>query len=65
MKDVQLDLGGETYNAWGLKNSIGAEQSYYVMVTGEPEALVFGPLSSGETIDDEDTEVELFTLRLK
>lgn len=58
MKDMKVELGGKPYTAWAVRNVFDRDDSFFIRILGEPEAVVFGPLG--------DTDApELFTLRLR
>ncbi len=47
-KGMTLAIGGREFTAWGVKNVIDAESSYYVKIKGAPGALLFGEFPEGE-----------------
>lgn len=59
ISDIKLILGGDPYKACALKNTIGQDDAYYVLVQGDPAGVVFGPFE-----DSEDAAPELFSLKL-
>jgi hypothetical protein len=48
VKGMTLSVGDREYVAWGLKNAIDADSSYYVKIKGTPGALLFGEFPEGE-----------------
>lgn len=52
VRGMKLALGGTEYEAWGVQNELTMAESYYVRLSGTPEALVFGPFP-----DDDDVSV--------
>lgn len=57
MKGLKLNLGGDEYTGWAVKNRLDAGTSYYVRVTGSVTGMVFGQLPDGDAAD-------LFTVNL-
>ena len=51
MKDLKLALGEEEFVAWAVRNTFDADDSYFVRVTGEPHAMVFGELGDSDAPD--------------
>lgn len=51
MQGLQLALGEREYTAWAIQNRIDPETSYFVKFSGEPDAVIFGPLGEGEAAD--------------
>lgn len=39
---IKAEIGQEAYEIWSVKNQVGADQSYYVKITGYPRKLIFG-----------------------
>lgn len=58
MKGLKMELGEREYLGWAVKNDLGENESYYVKVTGTPEALIFGEFPEGD-------DAEFFSLQLK
>ena len=58
MKGLKLELGGKEYIGWAVKNELSEKESYYVKVTGTPDALIFGAFPEGDN-------VESFSVQLK
>jgi hypothetical protein len=48
VKGMTLAIGGREFTAWGVKNVIDTESSYYVKFKGSPGALLFGEFPEGE-----------------
>jgi hypothetical protein len=57
MKGLKLDLGGREYNAWAVRNELGANDSYFIKVKGSPDSILFGPYSEQE-------DAEVFTIKI-
>ncbi len=57
MKGLKMDVGGTEFVAWGVQNTLEGNESYFVKITGRPDALIFGELPQGD-------EGELFSLKL-
>lgn len=57
LQGLQFEAGGLSFQAWGLRNAIPADHSYYVRLDGEPDTLAIGTLPEGEPGD-----VSLITL---
>lgn len=51
MKGVKLESGGVEYTGWAVANRIDAKSSYFVRVSGESRALLFGPLPKDDAGD--------------
>lgn len=62
-RDMKLDLGERSFTAWALKNKIELDSSYYAVIRGEPDEVLFGPFVTAD--DEEQEELELFRLQLK
>ena len=58
MQGLKIEKEGIEYAAWAVKNEISSDNAYYVKVEGTPGTLLFGGFS-------EETEAELFVIRLK
>lgn len=58
MQGLKLELGGNEYEGWAVKNELSEKDSYFVKVTGTPNSLLFGAFSEGD-------DAELFSLSLK
>ncbi|MCP4748069.1 MAG: hypothetical protein GY874_18315 [Desulfobacteraceae bacterium] len=54
MQGLRIELDSQTYNAWGVRNTISKEQAYYVKIDGTPASLLFGPFS-------EEAKTEMYT----
>lgn len=51
MQGLKLTLGDREYTAWAVQNRIDPEASYFVKFSGEPDAVIFGPLGEGDDAD--------------
>lgn len=51
MRGLKLARGEREYTAWAVQNRIDPGASYFVKFSGEPEAVIFGPLGEGEAAD--------------
>jgi hypothetical protein len=59
VKDIKLELREAPFSAWALRNTIDPESSYFVLVQGDPRAIVFGPFPDADQADP-----ELFVVQL-
>lgn len=57
IKGMELQSGDNNYIAWGIQNSLTAQNSYYVKVEGIIHSLLFGALPADE-------EAELHVLKM-
>jgi len=48
LRGLKFETEGLAFNAWGLQNQIAADQSYFIRLEGEPDAIAFGALPGGE-----------------
>jgi hypothetical protein len=55
---LKLELGGDQYIAWALKNQLTESDSYFVGVKECPKSLVFGPHPEAD-------DAEVYSVRLK
>jgi len=51
LQGLQFEAGGRAFQAWGLRNAIAPDHSYYVRLDGEPDTLAIGTLPGGELED--------------
>ena len=51
LQGLQFEAGGQAFQAWGLRNAIAPDHSYYVRLDGEPDTLAIGTLPGGEPED--------------
>lgn len=58
MKGLKLELDGNEYDGWAVKNELSENESYFVKVSGTPDNLLLGELSEGD-------DAELFSISLK
>lgn len=58
LKGIGLDFDGISFTAWAAANRLSGAESYFVRLSGCPEAIAFGPFSETESAD-------LFMVRLK
>ncbi|MEE4359291.1 MAG: hypothetical protein V2I97_22665 [Desulfococcaceae bacterium] len=58
MQGLKLNLGEKEYTAWAVQNRLDEKKSYYIRIQGQPDSLVFGPMSQGD-------DAEVFVLHLK
>ncbi len=57
VKGMKLTLNSAEFEAWGVKNELSEAESYFVRLTGAPEAVVFGPFPDRD-------EADVFTVTL-
>lgn len=57
MKGLKLEIGGEEYVGWAVRNRLDEGRSYYLRIDGDVTDMAFGQLPEGDAAD-------LFTLRL-
>lgn len=48
VQNMKIALGTQEFLAWGVKNPLSPAESYFVRVTGTPEALIFGPFPDAD-----------------
>ena len=48
LRGLKFETEGLAFNAWGLRNQIAADQSYFIRLDGEPDVIAFGALPDGE-----------------
>lgn len=58
MQGLKLDLGGNEYFGWAVKNELSEGESYYVKVTGTPDSFLLGEFPEGD-------DAELFSVITK
>jgi len=58
MEGLKLELGGNEYVGWAVKNELSENDSYFVKVTGTPDNILLGEFSEGD-------DAELFFMSLK
>ncbi len=51
IKGVKLEAGEDTYTAWGIKNMLTEQDSYYIKVEGTVRSILFGELPEGDQAD--------------
>lgn len=51
VQGMTLTLGEREFTAWGVHNPLSPAESYYVRVSGSPDALVFGPFPEEDTAE--------------
>ncbi|MER1967077.1 hypothetical protein [Castellaniella sp. GW247-6E4] len=51
LQGLQFEAAGQAFQAWGLRNAIAPDHSYYVRLDGEPDTLAIGALPDGELED--------------
>jgi len=56
--DMKLVLNDDKYTAWGVKNILNKNFSYYIRIEDSPASILFGPMPS-------DDEADFFVLNLK
>jgi hypothetical protein len=54
---LTVQVGAREFQAWAVRNRIGADEAYYARVKGRPEAILFMPYS--ESDDAEATVLQL------
>jgi len=57
MKGLQIKLGDEEFKAWAVQNLLDEKTSYYVLVHGVPDKILFAPYTS-----ENDTEAHILKL---
>ena len=57
-KGLKLNMGGDEFTAWAVKNTLSEGLSYFVRVKGEPKALIFGAFP-------EEAEADVYSVTLK
>jgi hypothetical protein len=57
MQGLQLEMGGQPFDAWAIRNEISSENAYFIKISGTPKTILFGPYS-------EEGEAEMYTLHL-
>lgn len=57
IKGMTLEAGEAQFHAWAVRNAIDVQNSYFARITGDPSAVVFGPLGDSDA-------PELFVLKL-
>lgn len=58
MKGISFESAGHSFKAWALKNTLSANDAYFVRLEGEPDLLALATLPNGEIGD-----VDLINLR--
>jgi hypothetical protein len=58
MQGLKMELGGKDFIGWAVKNELAENESYFVKVSGTPDALVFGEFPEGD-------DAEFYSLQLK
>lgn len=48
IKDMKIELGERTFNAWATRNQIESSTSHYALVVGTPKTILFGPFPEAE-----------------
>ncbi|MGB3424955.1 MAG: hypothetical protein WBF84_12480 [Castellaniella sp.] len=48
LQGLEFEAAGQSFHAWGLRNSLPPESSYYTRLDGEPDVLACGMLPEGE-----------------
>ncbi len=51
LQGMELQSGDDSYLAWGVKNPLGEEDSYFVKVDGPVHSILFGEFPEGEAAD--------------
>jgi hypothetical protein len=57
MQGLKLEMGGQSFDAWSIRNEISGENAYFIKISGTPGTILFGPYS-------EEGETEMYTLHL-
>ena len=57
MQGLKLEMGGQPFDAWAIRNEISSENAYFIKISGTPRTILFGPYA-------EEGEAEMYTLRL-
>ncbi|WP_319762552.1 hypothetical protein [Maridesulfovibrio sp.] len=58
MQGLKMEQGGKDFIGWAVKNELAENESYFVKVSGTPDALVFGEFPEGD-------DAEFYSLQLK
>ncbi|WP_321405205.1 hypothetical protein [Maridesulfovibrio sp.] len=58
MKGLKMEMSGKDFIGWAVKNELGENESYFVKVTGTPDAMIFGEFPEGD-------DAEFYSLQLK
>lgn len=58
MRGLKLQNGEQEFTAWAVQNKLDKEQSLYLRVKGEPQAIMFGELPEGD-------DAEVYTIQLQ
>ena len=51
LKGIEFDIDTEHFKAWGVQNTLGPDDAYYVRLENEPDIIAVGGLPSGEIVD--------------
>jgi len=57
VQGMKLELKGREFTAWGVRNELDGNSSYFIKVDGYPGHIIFGPFP-------EEDNAEIYTLRL-
>ncbi len=52
MQGIKLEMGGDEYTAWAVRNTISDDRSYYVKISDIPGTILFGEFSENDDNPD-------------